>query len=461
MRDSRVDVVVVGAGPAGAHAAARMARAGLEVMLVDRNPRGGAGAQWLNGVTLWQFEAARCALPTGPELFAGEQPFTMLSPDGSARLHVESSPVLELDMRHLGERLAGEVSDAATGTLAWGQRAGALEVDRSGRAVALDLEDLEGGEKHRVSASLFVDATGLAAVLRKQHPLLSELCPVPPAEHLCRASQELRDVDDPEGAQAFLAERGGRPEEALSYVGVAGGYSLLRAAISEDLDHVSLLTGSAAVDGQPSGRKILDTFVAEQPWIGDVRFGGSRTIPLRRPYAHLVAPGLALLGDAASQVYSAHGSGIGIGLIAASLLADAAIEAHRSGQDPGSLEALWPYPRRFHREYGGVLGASDLFRRFSQELTAAETTSLIREGLLNRSMVLDGLLQKPPKVQPRELPAQLRGMARVPRIARRLVPVLAKMPVIYAVARAYPSRPGLDSRALARWDRAMARLVGS
>ena len=37
-----VDVVVIGAGPAGAHAAGSMARAGLEVALVDRKAKGKA-----------------------------------------------------------------------------------------------------------------------------------------------------------------------------------------------------------------------------------------------------------------------------------------------------------------------------------------------------------------------------------------------------------------------------------
>ena len=44
IQSQSVDVVVVGAGPAGAHAAGCMARAGLDVALVDRRLKGQAGA---------------------------------------------------------------------------------------------------------------------------------------------------------------------------------------------------------------------------------------------------------------------------------------------------------------------------------------------------------------------------------------------------------------------------------
>ena len=68
---------------------------------------------------------------------------------------------------------------------------------------------------------------------------------------------------------------------------------------------------------------MLDGARADEPWLGESISGGSGVIPLRRPYARFTAPGLALVGDAACQVFPAHGSGIGMGLIAGRMLADA------------------------------------------------------------------------------------------------------------------------------------------
>jgi hypothetical protein len=49
-------------------------------------------------------------------------------------------------------------------------------------------------------------------------------------------------------------------------------------------DHINILTGSVPGDGHPSGRKMLDDFVASHSWIGERQFGGSAAIPIRRPF---------------------------------------------------------------------------------------------------------------------------------------------------------------------------------
>ena len=45
MTVDRADVVVVGAGPCGAHAAGELAQLGLDVIVIERRSRGEAGAQ--------------------------------------------------------------------------------------------------------------------------------------------------------------------------------------------------------------------------------------------------------------------------------------------------------------------------------------------------------------------------------------------------------------------------------
>jgi hypothetical protein len=82
------------------------------------------------------------------------------------------------------------------------------------------------------------------------------------------------------------------------------------------------LTGAIPADGHAGGKALRDDLVRAQPWIGAMISGGSAAIPLRRPREELTDGTVALIGDAACQVFSAHGSGIGAGMIAGKLVVD-------------------------------------------------------------------------------------------------------------------------------------------
>lgn len=455
----KVDVAVVGAGPAGAHAASSLHALGLDVALVERRAQGQAGAQWLNGVAGWMFEAAGLARPVSPELHGGNEAYRMIAP-GGATLSAPVTPVLEVDMRLLGERCVAPLLKAAPERVLWETEVLDVELDGSGRPVALLARRGEEGVARplRIEARLFVDASGLGAVVRRRVPRLDRHCPRVQPSDLCTACAELREIVDPDGARRFLDGLNAQPTENLAWVSANGGYSLLRVTTSRDLRHASLLTGSIALPSYPSGRKIMDDFVAREPWIGRVEFGGARAIPIRRPYTHLVADGIALLGDAGCQVFSAHGSGIGVSLIAARLLAETVGDAHGRGRDIGARPALWPYAARFHRDWAGVLGGSDAFRRLSQTLDP-DTANRLIGGLMTQNMVLATLAQKPASIGLDDLPHVLRGAMADPAILMRLAPVLLRMPLINIVASAYPAHdPGHD-RSLDLYERAMAELV--
>jgi len=58
MDGDRFDVVIVGAGTAGASAAYQFARRGRRVALVDAKAFDASGARWVNGVAPWMFAPA-------------------------------------------------------------------------------------------------------------------------------------------------------------------------------------------------------------------------------------------------------------------------------------------------------------------------------------------------------------------------------------------------------------------
>lgn len=428
------DAVVAGGGTAGCASALFLASAGLRVALLEARPLDEAGARWVNGVPPWMFEAAGLGPPRAPERRGRARAFILGGPTGArGNLELRPGPVLSVDVRLLIKRL--QVLCRQRGVRLFGRtRAGRLDM-AGDRPVALAIS---GGNKTpaRLRAALFVDATGLAGVLRRQVPVLSRSCPQPPAWHLCSAAQEVCAVEDRAGALEFLERNRLEPGAVLARTGVDGGYSTVSVGIDEELDTVDLLAGTVADGRHASGPTLLRELKRRESWMGPRLFGGSGWIPLRRPYDLLVVPGLALVGDAGCQVCPAHGSGTGAGLLAARLLADAV--AGRS--DPGDHQALWDYACAYQRRLGAVGAAYDVFRRFSQFLSGPDTDRLTASGVLAPDSVRAALLQKLPAPDLPELARQARGVMRAPHPAR-LLAALSRMGAARALYTRYPRRP--------------------
>ena len=366
-RPVTVDVAIVGAGTSGAAAAALCARRGLSVVCIDRRPLDQAGARWVNGVHTRFFEEAGIAPPKGDELVGRGVPFHLFAGHGPERLVVRDHDLLEVDMRKLVARLQE-----------LGRRAGVtfLEETTVDGVGAGALRTSSGP----VEARWVVDASGLAGARLLGAP------PVPPKD-LCVAAQEVRDVTDRAGVRDFYATHGATLGEVICFTGVAGGYSIVN--VRADETHVAILTGSIPALGHPAGVALLEGFVAAQPWVGPRRFGGSRAIPLRRSRDQLAVGAVALLGDAGCQVFPAHGSGIGPGLVAAHVLAEALAEG----------DGLAGYAVQWQRRFGGLHAAYDLFRRFSQELDVEDLRRMIGSGLMDSMAVRAGLEQRLPPLR--------------------------------------------------------------
>jgi flavin-dependent dehydrogenase len=303
-------------------------------------------------------------------------------------------------------------------------------------------------------ARLFVDASGMRGAVRRRSPWLAERCPPAGPLDTCAAAQYVVEVVDRAGAAAFARSHGASPGDSVALAGVAGGYSVLTVLLARDLSHAGVLTGTIPASGQPGGAAVLSRFVESQPWLGRRLYGGEAPIPLRRPYLWLVGPGVALLGDAACQVYGAHGSGVGLGLVAARMLADAA-----RGADPGDLHALHRgYNAPFQRLYGGLLAGADVFRRLSQTLTADDIGAMIASGLLTPAMTLSGIDHRAPDLTFEAGRDALRGAARAPRLAARLAPVLARIGAAQRLWRAFPESP--SETAVERFGRLADRVTG-
>ncbi len=418
-----VDVAVVGLGTAGAAVAAFLAEGGLSVIGLDRRPLDAAGARWVNGVPAWMFHEARVALPVAPELRGGGHPFHVVCGTGPSRVVLRDTGVLEVDMRHLVSRLQ-ERARAAGARLEGEIRA----VSRSGELLATSAGTLR--------ATYVIDASGLGGA-----GLMSTTAPAP--EHICVAAQAVHTVADLGAARAYMTRHEIGPGETLCFTGIAGGFSILNLRLHGET--LSILTGSIPALGHPSGNAILDTFVQEEPWVGEQIFGGARAIPLSRPVDRIVEGSVALLGDSARQVFTVHGSGIGIGLIAARTLADTLCAG-----DP--LDA---YRVRWMRSYGALQATYEVFRRFSAGLTVEELRALVEAGLMNAKAAGPTMAQRWPAIDPSGWARSALGALNEPALGVRLAGVGVRMALVRALYATHPKNPDQ----VASWARRVERTL--
>jgi len=400
-------VAIVGLGTAGAATAALCARRGLKVIGLERGPLGSAGARWVNTVPEWAFHQAGLAPPEAPELRDQWERVYLVAGWGPARVALRGA--LAVDMRYLVERLQSIAEDAGA------ELHPGVAVHRFDGA---GLETSNG----RVEADIYVDASGLAGARLLDQPRV-------PAVDLCVAAQQVRELRDRDAARTFFLRHRARQGDTLVFTGIAGGYSIVE--VRFDDEQVALLTGSIPALGYPSASVLLERFVAEHSWIGGAVFGGSRPIPLRRALPRVGRDRVAAIGDAAFQLYSAHGSGIGQQLVAARVLADAL--ARGRGAEG--------YNREWQRGWGGAVASADLVRRFAQRFSVGEVARMMERRVLGEEVMQQALFQQPPHLSARSALRSARGLARLPRVARYLAPLLARMRLVQLHYRRYPVRP--------------------
>ena len=343
-------MVVVGGGPAGAATAWWLARAGVDVLVLDRarfprpkpcseymSPQAsrlleemgvlaeveGAGAAQLAGMTV--------RAPSGTMIrgrFAGDHRWRGHRDRGLALQRTLLDPILLDAARRAGARVVERthVRD--------------LLFDRARRASGVRGANA-GGETRDIGARFVVGADGLRSVVARRLGLARS----------ARFPKRLALVTHYDGV-AGMGELGEMHVEGDGYLGLAG--------VGGERTNVAVVVpASRGAELSAGTGAFLERWIAARPHLAPRFAGARRATPVqatgpfasraRRPWA----PGVALVGDAADFFDPFTGEGIYAALRGGELLAPYLLAALAERSPLGERTALEAYARARRHEFGG------------------------------------------------------------------------------------------------------------
>jgi len=352
-----VEVLVVGAGPAGSHLARRLAESGRDVLLVEKRPEIGNPVRCAEAVEAEPLRAALGEPEPGwvaQEIYGGRG----VGPDGDEVRYEGDSVVGYVLNRRLFDRgLARLAADAGARVSV---RTPATAVRREGDSWSVTLS--RDGEPTDVRCRVLAAADGVEGLVSRWAGTggpwpLTEL-------HSCVQARVVGLETEPKPLVEFHLGEAVAPGGYAWCFPLGGG----RANVGVSTD-----PSRGGIDG---ARPHLERFLARRaPGAGIVELA-SGSIPAPSKPRRLVADGFLAVGDAAGHTEPLSGGGIANAVQGAELAAEI-LSACLAAGDP-SAGRLGEYSRRWSATVGRSLRRYARLRRLYLRLNDADFTELLR-----------------------------------------------------------------------------------
>lgn len=359
--DEQFEVLIVGAGPAGISAAITLARAGVEVVVLERAEY--PGAKNVYGGILFTHQLAKLlpnAMDEAPfERHVNRRRFGVLSGDKEVAMDLKVSSWNDKPFNHTVTALRGrfdrwfsEQAEKEGAQVFCGFTVSEL-ITENGRVVGVKV--LPGNEEMR--AKVVISAEGAQSFLARQVGMMS---PSLPKRHMITNVKEVIALPKEKIEDRFLLE--GDEGVAMEYFGepVKGRFGMGFVYTNRETVSIGLgLTVHELIQSRESLNDHLEHF-KNLPTIRKLIEGGesleyfAHMIP-EYGYDHLprlTMPGFMLTGDSAGFVNgSVYHEGTNLAMGSGILAAETIIDAKKCGIDIGSEEALARYREKLEASF--------------------------------------------------------------------------------------------------------------
>lgn len=326
-------IIVAGAGHGGLIAAAKLAKAGYDVHVYEKNRREDLGHDWEDRFSFDVLLNAveKDELPEDSWRYRGDCEFVSPSKRTEVKIRYDENHRQKVMWRKPLIAMLLDYADECGVQFHFEQNVIAPIVEKDWVVgIKTKNDDVRG--------DMVIDALGAFSTVRKQLP------------------NEFGIEKDVKRGDVFYAyrayfnlEKDVRPEfpfEVYLYHEREQGLSWFLT----NSDSVDVLIGRIDPIDDNKIKEQLKIFKENHDWLGSSILHGGKygVIPVRRPLALMVANGYAAVGDSAFMTTPMNGMGIDLSLNGGLLLAKTITESKDF-----SRESLWVYNRDFHKLYGG------------------------------------------------------------------------------------------------------------
>ena len=361
------DVAVVGAGTAGCYAAARLGRAGFDVVVVERKDAEEAGhiacGDALKGADEFPEAIPKSQiLPAFTNTDVDHGRFEIPSEDVVLEIPVPGELAV-IDRWEYGRRII-EGAESAGAEFHYDTVVNDVVQEDDGRVTGL--KAVRKGDPAEYEAELVVDAAGSLSILQDKADLSGATFDTNVRySQFSSAYREIVEVPEPvEWSDALVFKPTKRSAGYLWYfprteteINAGLGFQMNE----EPMQLVEALKRDLRNRPEFEGATVTDKLGA--------------ALPTRRPYDSAVAPGYMAVGDAAGHVNPTTGGGIAGAAYAGKYAGEQAVKAVSDGDV--SEENLWRYNTRVMDHFGGRYAGLDVYNVLS---TAVDVDDLM--GLL-------------------------------------------------------------------------------
>ena len=419
-------IIVAGAGHGGLVAAIKLAAAGHEVTVYDKQKKGGYYLDQRDSFEAGSMEYAGIEIP---EHYRAKSNSLTFVPVG------DETPALTLPAKEGSETLTVERKELHEYLINLAENTGAQFVYETQIESPVVLGSRIAGirtDKGTFYADLVIDACGMNSPVRSNLPVFAMIEKSPAhfdVLHTYRAYFE-----NIKGAQ--------KPETDYNLYLYNDGTEGLMWLVTDE-EYTDALIARFNETSYSELAPCLHTLSIKNPQMGTklLRGGYFVDIPVRQPLAVLVADGYAAVGDSAFMTYSLKGSGIAYSIRAGAMLANAVL-ADEIGLY--TAETLWEYEKQFFKEIGFGACRIAIAKNFLPYVTADEVDRMFATGLISEEELeafSEGRLETVIKGKFfSTLKSKLQILGEMPELRSKLLTIVSNIGRFAAVEPSFPNR---------------------